>query len=422
MRRLVLTLLLLLSGSALAAPQDGPTRVVEQGAADVAAACRRDTPATDEQCAQVPLSPAVTEAALASYERSLTHRQLQLQFHLADDVPFARAPWLGTHNSFNTTTRTATLSGLDSNQQLSLTDQLRSDMRSLEVDAHLFLGKPVACHARGEEEGHAGCTTEATLDAPLAEIATWVKAHPGEVVLLYLEDHLETDDGYAQASVMVEKTLGPLLWRPTAKGCSALPLDRTRNDVLAAGKQVVLISTCHAGGTWNSQVWDDAARAKDETGPAAYGPGCDPARQPAAFDSHLLRVFEDATALTTTTDMGRDPITVERARLLQRCAVDITGFDELLPGDDRLAASVWSWAAGEPSAGDCVESRTDGWHTVPCQGPVKAVACAGFVVVKRCASPVTPRYGWEQVQLAKAAGSTPVRLGLHRTASGAFVP
>ena len=438
---------------ALADPLDPPHAVVEHAAADAAATCRRDTPATDEQCAAVPLADPVSEAAVSAYEKSDVHRALALQYALGNDLPLRYAPWLGTHNSFNTTTREPTVSGLDSNQQLSMTDQLRVDMRSLEVDAHWFRSAaagggfaPVLCHAQSKEQQHFGCTDEPLLATGLDEIAAWVRAHPGQVVLVYLEDHLETqdptytggpDDGYAAAATAVQQAFGDLLYAPGGTGCTPMPLDATRNDILAAGKSVMVISSCHAGAGWNASVFDDGERARWETGPAGYGEdgSCDPARPPAAFDGRLLRVFEDSTALTATVDQGRERITPGKAAALQRCAVDITGFDQILPGDGRLAASVWSWAPGEPAAsGDCAVQGSDGrWRAQPCHDrhafacraadgtwSVDAVATPYDAASGRCrgAAVAAPRYGYEAVELSaamKAAGVDTVWLGLTRT-------
>lgn len=440
---LALTASLLLPAVAHADPFAGPQRVAGQAAADTAATCRRDLPASDEQCAAVPTSPAVSEAAVAAYQSSDVHRALQLQYDLGNDLPFANATWLGTHNSFNTTTREPTLSGLDSNQQLSMTDQLRMDMRSLEVDAHWFPSAqaggayaPVACHARGEDQKHAGCTTEPLLVDSLQPLATWLRANPKQVLLLYVEDHLETDEGYAQGAAALHAVFGDLLYAPGGTSCTTLPLDGTRNDVLSAGKQVLVISGCHDGAGWNGAIYSGDARAKDETGAAGYGEdgSCDPARDPKVYDSHLLRVFEDSTALSATVDQGSSPITAKKAAALQRCAVDITGFDQLLPKDDRLAASVWSWAAGEPAAsGDCAVASADGrWHASPCHGR-HAVACRAAdgswsigrelpLPAARCDTGTfsTPRYGYEDVQLAAAmaaAGVPDVWLNYSRTGS-----
>jgi hypothetical protein len=428
----------------------GAARVVEQGAAGLAAACRRDTPADDAQCAAVPLSPAVSEQAVAGYEQSALHRTLALQQALGDDLPLRFAPWIGTHNSFNASAQAATPSQLDANQQLSLTDQLRLDVRSLELDAHWFpslaahgASAPVLCHARGADEGHAGCTTERLLVDGLTEVARWLRAHPREVVLLYLEDHLEADDGYAAGARAVTAALGDLLYAPRGAACTPLPLDLSRSAVRAAGKQVVVMSSCHSGAGWNGVVFDDGERSRNEVGPAGYGEdgrSCDPRRAPTApdagaggqpFDRSLVRVFEDSTALSANVDGPAEALTPARVAALTRCAVDITGFDQLLPGDGRLAALVWTWAEGQPGAGGCaVQGRSGRWSSAPC-GSTRAVACrtaagAWSVAVGRCRTGAfaVPRYGWEGVQLAAAmaaAGVTEVAVAL-RLQGGRWVP
>ena len=133
----------------------GAQRVAEQGTAAAAAACRRSTPASDEQCAAVPSTPSVSEAALLAYEKGAVHRALAFQQALGDDLPLRFAPWIGTHNSFNSSAQDPTLSQLDANQQLSMADQLRLDVRSLELDAHWFPSAAAAgsnaavlCHAQ----------------------------------------------------------------------------------------------------------------------------------------------------------------------------------------------------------------------------------------------------------------------------------
>ena len=60
-----------------------------------------------------------------------------------------------------------------------------------------------------------------------------------------------------------------------------------------------------------------------------------------------MRYYEDSTFLTdgasyvgqSTRDDGLSPATTTA---LVRCGVDLLGFDQLLPGDGRLDAAVWS--------------------------------------------------------------------------------
>src|SRR3954471_18438243 len=66
------------------------------------AECRRLGATPDEQCV-LPLGHRVIRRAVDDYESSWTHRALAFQYALGRDVPLSDAPWIGTHNSFNST-------------------------------------------------------------------------------------------------------------------------------------------------------------------------------------------------------------------------------------------------------------------------------------------------------------------------------
>ncbi len=384
----------------------GPCRGGEQLAADAAATCRW-AGVPDSSCG-LPLAPRVSAAAVARYRASWVHRALSLQYELGNDVPLRNAPWVGTHNSFNSVAEMGpTLSDLDSNQQLSLTDQLQLDVRSLELDLHWFLSArsglaraPVVCHAEGN---HAGCTVERELGPVLDEIAAWLRkpANAGQVLLLYLEDHLDGEQGYDAAAAALRERLGRLVYRPPGGGgCTELPLGLTRDDVLAAGAQVIIVSGCGAGAAWASQIF--TWRQHRETRPVGYTdfPGCGRDFDRATYDSTIIRYFEDSTWLTaqaaplglSSTDDGITPAT---AAAMARCGVDLTGMDQLLPGDGRLASLVWSWAPGQPAAGDCavqVVSRSlpyGRWQSRPC-GERHPVACRAAGGAWSVATPAVP--------------------------------
>src|SRR3954468_3482828 len=165
------------------------------------------------------------EPALQAYEKSWTHRTLAFQYSLANDVGFVNAPWLGTHNSFNSIAQLGpALSSTDANQQLTLVDQLRMDMRSLEVDVHWFpsvrangANAPVVCHA-GAASDHDGCSTEPLLGPVLDDIGGWLRAHRHQVVLLYIEDHLK-GGGYPAATQAIKESLGSLVYGTGSTEC-----------------------------------------------------------------------------------------------------------------------------------------------------------------------------------------------------------
>src|SRR5436305_5582064 len=164
-RALVLAALLAaaLCSTASADPVTLGATVVER---DAAATCRS---------AGGPCQP---EADVSGWDQTWTHRALAFQYALAGDVGLVDAPWIGTHNSFNSIAEMGnTVSDTDSNQQLSLLDQLAVDVRSLERDLPSFLRRQVVCHARGADQAPAHCSIERDVAPVVGEIVGWLRAH-----------------------------------------------------------------------------------------------------------------------------------------------------------------------------------------------------------------------------------------------------
>jgi hypothetical protein len=332
--------------------------------------------------------PARFESAIQAYEKSWTHRTLAFQYALANDVGMVNAPWLGTHNSFNSIAQQGpALSTTDANQQLTLVDQLRMDMRSLELDVHWFpsvraggQNAPVVCHA-GAVSDHDGCSTEPLLGPVLDQIAVWLRAHRDQVLLLYIEDHL-AGGGYPAAVAAIKGSLGSLVYRTGSGSCVELPRDLTRDDVLAAGAQVVMVanSGCGEGADWRSLAFSWRSHVEETPHGFRGFPDCGPDFQRADYDTKLVRYYEDSTWLSAgaTAFSGGEQgegLTPANVRAMTRCGVDLFGFDQLQPGDGRNEAAVWSWAPGQPARGACVEMRGDGrWYSLGCNQKRRA-AC-----------------------------------------------
>ncbi|HEX8053292.1 MAG TPA: hypothetical protein VF517_09880 [Thermoleophilaceae bacterium] len=373
----------------------GISKITERAAAE----CRR-AGVPDESCI-APMARRVMREEVRAHASSWLHRTLDFQYELGSRVPFRDAPWIGTHNSFNSTSEFPTVSHTDSNQQLSLTHQLRIDVRSLELDVHWLPSPhaagqpaPVVCHGRGADELHAGCTTERLLSDTLTEITTWLRDHGDQVILLYIEDAVDAPEGYDPTTAVLDQGLRDergrsLVYRPPAGGaCTDLPLDLTREKVRAAGAQVVIVSGCGSGAAWHGLVfdWNDV---HVEGGNDGYrdAPVCDqdpdgdgrPQFNRETYATKLVRFFEDSTWLSATLTGEGEGLTPEIARRMSRCGVDLFGFDQILPRDGRLDALAWSWAENEPSrAGDCTIQRGDGrWiarrctkrHRAACRRP-----------------------------------------------------
>lgn len=378
-----------------------PCVALGKGVDAFAAECRRV--GIPEASCLLPLAHRVTQAARDTYLQSWMHRTAQFQYSLANPLPLKEAQWLGTHNSFNSVAESLTVSHVDSNQQLTLSQQLDIDVRSLELDLHYVrrlerLGAPdvTVCHGLGPDKANLGCTTEPPLAKVLSEIAAWLNApnHADEVIMLYLEDELKDPSAYASAVATMESTLRtldgeslvyhPNSGRHAANGCVPFPLDSSRDDVRRSGARVMLVSSCVPA--WSADVfnWDGSEVESGSTPNYQPYPACDATYGSGVYAAKLVRYFEDSTligALSNPTRPPRNPeaLTPAKVQAMTDCGVNVFGLDQLLPEDGRIQASLWSWAPDEPraGAGNCTLQRADGrWQAAPC-GDAHPAACLG---------------------------------------------
>jgi hypothetical protein len=409
----------------------------------VAAAPASETPQPRYEAPDRPLpaSPAAV-AAIRNFQGSWLDRALEHQYELSGDVGLSNAPFIGTHNSYNSVAEMGhTISTSDANQQLSIDDQLDLDIRSLELDLHWFRRPssgelaPVVCHAF---PNHLGCSTEKTLDQVLDEINAWLRvpAHSDQVLFLYLEDHLDNKTGYDTAASIIQRKLGDILYAPPAGArCQLLPLDVTRDRILRAGKHVIIVgnSRCGMGSAWPAKVFDWEARLETRLRDFSDFPICGPDFTRVQYDAAQIRYFEDGRP----SQAGAARITPDIAAQMTRCGVDLLGLDQLVPNDPRLTALVWSWAQGEPrKRGRCAVQRSKKgtlrtrWNAVRC-GSDRRPACRRndrWLVGARAAAKksaraacrardarfAVPRTGYEAQLLREAmrrAGVGKVRLG-----------
>ena len=371
-----------------------------------AAACRmpeRSAGATD-RCGAVD-GRTVDEAQVAAYENSWVHRALTLQRGLAVDAPLWEAQFPHTHNSFNSSAYAVptdgsapsyypTLTNQDPNQVYSITDQLRMDIRAIEIDLHWVPSPygtpqthgywPTMCHGDAQQPGdggpyvHVGCTDDRPMQDGLAELRRWLDANPDQFVLLYLENQLFPGEAGASqqqahdvAAHIVDQQLGSLVYTPPsglpAGTCAPMPYDETQADMLAQGKRVLIVGNCGPG-AWNQWVFTRGP-AWDESGdPTTYG-AKDCAADEAAREQHtsFRRWYEESPWLEAMTD-ATQVLTPQTTAAMVRCGVNLVGFDQLQPFDGRLAAFVWSWADGEPSSGGtcAVQGGDTRFHAAAC--------------------------------------------------------
>jgi hypothetical protein len=405
-------------------------------------------------------TPAERASPRAVAGTAWVQRALTLQYELAHDVELRNAPWIGTHNSFNSTAEMGpALSAQDSNQQITIVDQLDAGMRKLELDLHWFPHLQsggftvVICHASDED---VGCTTEKTFAVVLDEIAGWLRAPANErqVIQIFLEDDLfstveaRNEQAYAVAAATIEEKLGDLVYRTGASDCTQMPLDLSRSEQLRSGERVLLVTDgCGLGAAWNGLVHNwrkdpETGRAvEQERQPDGYAefPECDPQDEPPnpggeswdprTYERLFIRYYETSTRLEASTGAAKDRITPQTAAQMARCGVDLVDLDQLEGlADPRLPALVWSWARGEPGRGRCAYQRVGTsqpygrWYARGC-AKRRSVACrvrGDWKVTKRRVTPrrakavcrrrgavfAVPRSGYENQLLRRAMEAT----------------
>ena len=384
-----------------------------------AAGCRTSERSLPDARRSVPAEPAqeaeycgafdgrdISEAQVASYEGSWVHRALSLQRGLDAAAPLWEEQLPHTHNSFNASSYAvptdgslpsyyATLTNQDPNQVYSITDQLRMDIRAVEIDLHWVPSPygtaathgywPTMCHGDAEDPTgsgayvHVGCTDDRPMQDGLAELRRWLKAHPDEFVLVYLENQLfpggpvaGSEQAHDVAAGIIHDELGNLVFQPPAGmkpgDCAPMPYDTSRAQILKTGAQVLLVGNCGPG-SWNDWVFTRGPKWDESGNPTTYGDK-DCTADETARETHasFRRFYEESPWLEAMTD-ATQVLTADATERMVRCGVNIIGFDQLQPFDGRLKALVWSWAPDEPAAaGDCAVQGSDGrFHAAGCR-------------------------------------------------------
>lgn len=111
-------------------------------------------------------------------------------------LPFNRYSWLTTHNSYalsGATSKTGSTLVSPTNQEDSVTTQLKNGVRGLMLDMYDFNSDIWLCHSFG------GTCYNATAFQPainvLKEIEVFMKANPSEIITIFVEDYVTSSNG-----------------------------------------------------------------------------------------------------------------------------------------------------------------------------------------------------------------------------------
>lgn len=301
---------------------------------------------------------------------------LQLQREIDVDAPLNEATFIGTHNSYNSKAYQIFLFRyIDPNQMLSIKEQLEAGVRSIELDLHWMYTHNLAreillCHAL---PSHIGCSPfDRPFTSGLAELRDWLKEHPKELVLLYLERHV---DGHEpRMAAQLEEYVGEFIYKTTnivkhaVDECVALPASLTKAEVLKTGKQLIVVTKqCHDGfryaereiykTPWTDVVFTGIGEIKNKPFNfidaliADYRgyPECTITQPYKDDDKHtsLWRVYENRTFHGNLKKALRK-ILLGDMNEFDRCGINWTALDMLEKNDKRLAGAIWSWAQDYP--------------------------------------------------------------------------
>jgi hypothetical protein len=334
-------------------------------------------------------------ADIEIFKQSWTAKALALQNTIDEEAPIDLATFIGTHNSYNSQEYAIRfVRYIDPNHVLSIPEQLEMGMRSLEYDIHWtwnthFKHAALLCHGR---DNHVGCSP---FDRPaidgFKELADWLAAHPKEIVLLYIEKHLDGNENKVASDLL--KILEPYIFEPTrvngsaGESCTTLPGTFTKADILKANKQLIIISKgCNNDSQlWNRLVFTGSgdpnqftfidATVTDFT---SY-PDCGLTNifQNDANHRSMWRIFEDRTELSNVVRKEK-PIEAPDLKELIHCDINWIGFDMLAANDERLTAAIWSWAMGFPkdNHGNCAMYFANaGMENMPCNQTANSFVC-----------------------------------------------
>lgn len=322
--------------------------------------------------------------------------QLELQHRLDYQVPLVDATFIGTHNSYN-----ATDWGYPyPNHRRDPVDQLNGGFRVINYDVHTFglLNiREILCHFAGGSSLTCHGSDQNFGDG-LRNLNNWLENNPDEVVLLIIEDHINTRRHDEAANTIArevhDKVYAPKASEPADGGrCRTLPVGTlTKQDVLDAGEQLIIAVTqdCSTYANWEFWVWDlyvDAYKGNEYSNVSRY-------------NDKLGIVYEDRSIFGGG---GEDELGGDEIAAALRNGTALLGLDMAL-SNDRRASAVWSWNSGEPNNvnnEDCAVQLSSGkWNDTSCTRSYR-YACQSVIDGKWA---ITPSSGpWSNGDAACAA-------------------
>ncbi|WP_420588696.1 ricin-type beta-trefoil lectin domain protein [Bacterioplanoides sp.] len=290
--------------------------------------------------------------AMAQHQQTWAYQAYQKQDLLDNAAPIAQGYNSSSHNAFNSSAYGSIY--IDPNHSLSIVEQLDIGVRALELDVHWTHQMKdiphgdalLLCHFGGQR----GCSAlERYFSDAVAEVNDWLRKNPRAVVYMGFEDYwANNEDKMLEALAPIDD----LIYKPgTCTDFLEAAKTLTEEDVLKAGKQVLLLNGDCATGDWAAAAYKGgwgytsiAASQADNclTANASWNGG------------GVQRIFEQQTFFGTTFGNDNGLYSDDQIRKAQKCGVNQVSYDKLVINDSGMKASIWSWAENYPSASDAV--------------------------------------------------------------------
>lgn len=346
-----------------------------------------------------PASADIDNTAIGNHQQTWEYKALAKQNLLDNAVPLSQGFQVMGHNAYNSTAYSSIVH-IDPNHTLSITELLNLGVRTVEMDYHWVHqmkdiphgGALLMCHAGDNDVGCGGL--ERYLHEGVEEVNSWLRKNPKEVLVLYFQDDAEGHDSELKKSV---SSIDDLIYKQPAGQCknfSEMVKTISEEDVLKAGKQVIIMgSSCSGRGAWDGYSWNSIHNwvsggpqsiiDKSEADCLA-----DTGKQDGAH-----RIWEDLTNLSAAFGDPGPGISASVAAKAGRCGIGALSLDKITIGDSRMKASIWSWAENEPSGGDsqdCGFVRDNGrYYDGNCSSEGSYYACSSSATSWK----VTASYG-----------------------------
>ncbi len=329
-------------------------------------------------------APAVAEndyTAMAAHQKTWEYQALSKQNLLDNAVPISEGFRVMAHNAFNSSAYSSIVYA-DPNHTLSITEQLDTGVRYLELDAHWitqtkeipFSKALLLCHA---QSSHLGCSgLERYLKDAVAEIGDWLRKNPREVLGIMIQNEVE---GQTSEVVAAFSSIHDLIYKAAPRNDTqsiyTAVKTLTEETILKAGKQVFVMSSI--SGAFTPYTYSGSFNGMGDPKDFANVSEADCIADVSKQKTHH-RLFDDGTVLGGLFD-GGGRINDAMASKAGRCGASVLAPDKLTIGDSRLKASIWSWAENEPSGGatqDCGFVRDNGrYYDGSCSGEASYYAC-----------------------------------------------